>query len=443
VSDVTRSYGQRELIYIAISRLVAIPLFLGLKLISDDSIDLVLGALIVAAIPYCSATLWVGLSGVWKRIDPRIFVVADLLLLTSVLVADGGPASQVQIIFFVWTIAMSLLYRPRFVVICALLAMLFYLVGSLPFVIEGSGVNEADLRSLGLVELGLSWVGLVTYFVSDVFARRAAQIGELSIARQRLLADALSAEDRARRRLSQTLHDETLQVLLAVGQDMSAGLHGDTRMLVRAREELRDAIRDLREIIRGLHPAAIEHGGLAGGLDAVVERAGRYGEFAVDLRVDPAASGYHDSLIVSLVRELATNAAKHSDASQLSVTVIRGEDEIEIEVADNGKGMTEEARTTALRAGHIGLASCAERVDAAGGTLEISSGIDRGTRVNIALPIPPEGSQIAEAVGAGSKLPVVQGAATVPAWPDGEGVNSENGEQSETSSPMTSPGASS
>jgi two-component system, NarL family, sensor kinase len=295
-----------------------------------------------------------------------------------------------------------------------------------------------------LVELGLSWVGLVTYFVSDAFHRRATRIGSLSAARQRLLADALSAEDRARRRLSQTLHDETLQVLLAVGQDMSTGLHGDTRLLVRAREELRAAIKDLREIIRGLHPAALEHGGLAGGLDAVVERSGRYGGFAVDLRVDPAASGFHDSLVVSLVRELATNAAKHSEASQLAVTVVRGRTGIEVEVSDDGKGMTEDARSTALAAGHIGLASIAERVDAAGGLLEISSAPERGTRVVIELPLPPDGPRIGHALGSASKLPVPSAGATVRAWPEGESGTSPSADaQSETNSPTTSPGATS
>ncbi|HEX2128239.1 MAG TPA: ATP-binding protein [Solirubrobacterales bacterium] len=439
-----RSYEQRSLTYLAISRLVAIPLYLGLIAVSDDSIDTVLALLIIGAVPYCAVTLFLAVSELWKRIDPRIYIATDLVLLSSVLIADGGPESQVQIIFFVWTLAMALLYPPRFVIFCAVAAMTAYALASLPFVLEGPGINETDLRSLGLVELNLSWVGLVTYFVAEAFWRRAQRIESLSDARQRLLADALSAEDRARRRLSQTLHDETLQVLLAVGQDMSTGLHGDTRLLVRAREELRMAIKDLRETIRGLHPAALEHGGLAGGLDAVVERAARYGEFTVDLRVDPAASGYHDSLVVSLVRELATNAAKHSEASQLSVTVVRGRTGIEIEVADDGKGMTEEARSTALAAGHIGLASVGERVDAAGGRLAISSAPEHGTRVAIELPLPPDGPPVAQAVGAGSKLPLATTGATVRPWPEGEGAGGVSSDaRSETSSPTTSPGASS
>jgi two-component system, NarL family, sensor kinase len=293
-------------------------------------------------------------------------VPADLAVLGIAVAASDGPASEIQVIFYVWTIAMALLYPSRQVLACLLAAMATYAGVSLPFVIEGGGLAEQPLRDLGLVELGLAWIGLVTYFVSDAFERRSHRIGALSDARQRLLADALSAEDRARRRLSQSLHDDTVQVMLAVGQDLSTGLHSDTRLLTRAREELRKAVRDLRETIRGLHPAALEHGGLAGGLDAVVERAGRHGGFAVDLRVDPAASGPHDSLAVSLIRELVTNAAKHSEATKLSVQVVREDDRLRFEVSDDGRGMTAVARNSALGAGHIGLASSAERVDAAG-----------------------------------------------------------------------------
>jgi two-component system NarL family sensor kinase len=201
----------------------------------------------------------------------------------------------------------------------------------------------------------------------------------------------------------------------------------------------------LRETIRGLHPAALEHGGLAGGLDAVVERAARYGEFTVDLRVDPAASGWHDSLIVSLVRELATNAAKHSEATQVSVTVVRARSAVEIEIADDGKGMSAEARDSALAAGHIGLASCVERVDAAGGRFELRSAPERGTQVKIELPLPHRAAEGAGPNGAGPRFPRSATGATVPSLSEGEAGEAPSpvASQSAPSSPKSSPGASS
>lgn len=426
-----RVYEQRELVYMAVSRIAAIPLFLGLLIVSDQPIDTVLAVLIAAAVPYCFGTLWLAASDLWDRIDAWVLVITDLLLLSSVLVADGGPDSEVSVIFLVWTVAMAMIFPPRQVLFCAIAAISIYALASLPFVLEGPGINESDLRSLGVVALALAWAAMVTFFVSNSFARRRRRITALSEARQRLLADALSAEERARRRLSQSLHDDTLQVLLAVGQDLSTGLHGDTRMLVRAREELRQAVRDLRETIRGLHPAALEHGGLAGGLDAVVERAARHGGFEADLRVDPEAAGHYDSLIVSVIRELVTNAAKHAEASRLEVTVVRDRRQIVCEVSDDGRGMNETARDTALASGHIGLASSAERIDAAGGQMLVDSAPDRGTRVTIALPIR------ATAGPDGSHLRSANGTATLPEWSTGDGPGPE--ELSAASSVTSSP----
>lgn len=382
-----RRYEQRELAYLAIARVIASLLAFALFKVGQEPFDTALILILVGAAIYTTSLLALAISPHWSAVDARWFIPVDLGVMGIAMAGSGGPGSEVQVIFYVWTIAMALLYSPREVVACAIAASLTYAAFSAPFVIDGGGIDESHLRELALVELGLLWVGLVTYFVADVFHRRSTRIGALSEARQRLLADALSAEERARRRLSQQLHDDTLQVLLAVGQDLSTGLHGDTRLLVRAREELRKSVRDLRETIRGLHPAALEHGGLAGGLDAVVERAGVYGGFAVDLRVDPAASSAHDSLVVSLVRELVTNAAKHSEATSLAVQVARDNGKLTLCIVDDGRGMSEEARSSALGAGHIGLASCAERIDAAGGTMEIESAADQGTRVTVELPV--------------------------------------------------------
>ena len=223
----------------------------------------------------------------------------------------------------------------------------------------------------------------------------------MSEARGRLLADALSAEDRARRQLSQSLHDDALQTLLAAGQDLDAGTaSGETSQLERAREELREAVTSLRETIRGLHPAALAHGGLSGGLDVVVERAARVGGFEADLRVDPEASSAHDSLLVSVVRELATNAAKHSGAALLTVRVHRENGSITATVADDGRGISLANRQEALAGGHIGLASCAERIEAAGGTMGIDTEPGAGTTVTIELPaIAPATPSAAAGVG--------------------------------------------
>lgn len=381
-ADLIRPYEQRDLLYVAIPRTLAIPLFLGLLSMAGDELDAGIWIVASIALIYSLATLWSATSPHWARVDARVMIAIDLVAMAAAVVASGGPGTPAQSLFYVWTIVMSLLFPPRVVLGCAAGAVGVYAAASIPF----AAGDAATLRQVGVTELTLAWIGLVTYLVADSFQRRQHRIGRLSEARRSLLADALSAEDRARRRLSQSLHDDALQTLLAAGQDLDGGITGERGHLERARAGLRSAVAGLRKTIRGLHPAALEHGGLSGGLDAVVEDAAGRGGFTADLRVDPEAGGWHDALIVSVVRELVTNAVKHAEASRLSVQIDRRGDAIGVEVSDDGRGMLDASRDTALAAGHIGLASALERIEAAGGSMRIASAPDQGTRISISLP---------------------------------------------------------
>jgi signal transduction histidine kinase len=389
VSPDARLYEQRELVYLAICRVLAVLLYVSILLIEGEGFTLEVIVVGVVAAAYTSGTLWLALSRHWETFNPRWLIPLDLLVIGAGVAASGGPDSAVRVVFFAWAIAMALLYPPRTVLWCAFAAMVAMALFGIPFVVAEPGAAATeDLRSLATGEVALVWIGLVTFFTADAFQRRADRIQRLSAARQRLLTETLSAEERARRRLSQSLHDDALQVLLAAGQDLDAGLRGDRPLLERAREEVRLAVRKIRETIKGLHPAALEHGGLAGGIDSAVERAADRGGFSADVRVDRRASGVHDALLLSIAGELATNAAKHADADVLSVQLTRDERSVTLDVADDGRGMTPLVREAALSAGHIGLASCIERVEAANGEIRIDSEPGGGTRVRVTLPAP-------------------------------------------------------
>jgi two-component system, NarL family, sensor kinase len=381
-----RPYGQRELRYFAVARLAAMPLFSVLNAVAGTPIDADFTTAVVLSLVYGFALLWLAMSRYWDRIDARWFAVADLLCLGIAITVTGGPESQLRAAFFVWPVALSMLFPPRVVLWFAFGAMASFAVFSLPEVIGG---GETELRAVGTFELSFVWINLMSWFVANSFWDRATRIETLSDLRQRLLAEALDADDRARRRLSQSLHDDALQVLLAAGQDLDAGIRGDRAMLERSREELRLAVHRLQEVIRGLDPSAVEYGGLGGGIDAVVEEWARRGGYVADVRVDPAAAGDNDALLISIVRELASNAAKHADASEFKVEVAREGDELVLSVSDDGRGMGDERPATAVREGHIGLASCRERVEVAGGALELHSGYGAGTRIVIRLPVAP------------------------------------------------------
>jgi two-component system NarL family sensor kinase len=135
-----------------------------------------------------------------------------------------------------------------------------------------------------------------------------------------------------------------------------------------------------------LHPVAFEVAGLESALGAVADQQARHGAFACELDIDPSADGIRDDLVIALARELLTNAAKHAAASRVRVRVQREADAIRLEVADDGGGIPEGRLAAAVREGHIGLASSIQRVEAVGGTLEVSPAPGGGTAVAVTLP---------------------------------------------------------
>jgi signal transduction histidine kinase len=224
--------------------------------------------------------------------------------------------------------------------------------------------------------------------------RHEAEIAALATLRGRLVAENLEAEERVRQRISEQLHDGALQDLLAARQDLveAAGATGDAatraEMLDYAREGVERAVKLLREAVHALHPVVLQHGGLEAAMQAAADQAARQGSFRAEVTVDPAAAGLRDELVLSLARELLTNAAKHAQADVVQVTVARQDGHVLLEVADDGRGLDPEAVAAAPMAGHIGLASLIQRVEAVGGTLDLRPAPSgRGTTVLARLPI--------------------------------------------------------
>ena len=215
--------------------------------------------------------------------------------------------------------------------------------------------------------------------------RAEEEIAEQAAARGRLVAQALDAEERTRREISEMLHDGPLQDLLALNQELLR-LQDGGEHLDRARAGIARAIAALREIMVDLHPVAFEVAGLESALGAVAAQQARHGAFAYELTIDPSAGGVRDGLVIALARELLTNAAKHAGASCVRVSVRQTADAILLEVADDGGGIPDGRLAAALREGHIGLASSIQRVEAVGGSLTVAPVPGGGTAVSVTLP---------------------------------------------------------
>jgi signal transduction histidine kinase/PAS domain-containing protein len=232
--------------------------------------------------------------------------------------------------------------------------------------------------------------------LADAVERHAAEreIADISAARGRLVAQAIDAEDRARRRISEALHDGALQELLAVRNELYAleGRGGDDDALASAQERLTAILARLREVMSAMHPTMLHYGGLEAALLAVAEQEFAGQAFEAHVEVDDEAAGAHDELVLSLARELLANAARHAAASRVEVEVRREPGEILLSVTDDGSGLMPGRVEAALAAGGIGVASCRERVEALGGSLTVRSAPGAGTRAVALIPYIPESS---------------------------------------------------
>ena len=219
---------------------------------------------------------------------------------------------------------------------------------------------------------------------AELRAEVAALRAELDTCRQ-LVAQVIDAEDQGRRRIAQLIHDDSLQTLLAANQELIEAAPGRAQVQ-RAHEVVAATIARLREAMMALHPVTLEQGGFEQALGAVARQAARQGGFEIRIEVEREALGAEDELLLSIARELLTNAAQHAGAEQVSVALRRVGGELELEVIDDGRGIAEGRRDEALAEGHIGLASVHERVRAASGEFELESS-PAGTRAVAHLPV--------------------------------------------------------
>lgn len=372
--------ARREAVRVwALIRLAALPaIFVGERLVAHPSPRSdPFGPLLVAATLYALVTCAIAFAPRARQLPPQLLAALDLAFLCALTYTSGGPFSQLRYAFFLLPIGAALLLRPALTAWASLAVVLAYLAIALLYPADNAGDFELT-QALYLV-----WMGIVAVLIARLLARRAGEVELLAAGRGRLVAQALDAEDRERRRLASALHDDAVQNLLAARHELAAD--GD---LAFVQEGLDRTIVQLRDAIFDLHPAALDHAGLAAALEAVAAHAGRRAGFSWQVDVAPDAEGIQDQLLFSLARELVINVVKHAHASSVTVRVRRTPAELLLEVSDDGTGLDPARLRTAPLDGHIGLASATERVEALDGGLEIAALPGQGTLVRIRIPLP-------------------------------------------------------
>lgn len=344
-------------------------------------------AAFLAATGYAILTIIAATRGFRPRWLSRTEPAADFLLLCLLTVGSGGPVAEMRKAFLALPVAAAFLSRPRTVAIWAVLAVTAFLLIT---VLSPESRVDASLRS-GLVHsLYLGWAGAAAVVLSVLLTRRAERLAALADSRSRLISTSLDVRDRERRRLAQALHDEPVQALLAARQDLEEARAGDGAALGRAERALVGVVARLRDEISELHPPLLEASGLEAALEALCAQQARRGGYAVNLAVASRVASSRDPVTLALVRELLVNVTKHAAACHVRVEVMGFNDGgFRLEVADDGRGMTQDRRRRGALEGHIGLSSIEERVRARSGTVEIHSTPGAGTRVCITLPEQP------------------------------------------------------
>jgi len=196
-------------------------------------------------------------------------------------------------------------------------------------------------------------------------------------------AGVVDAADAERRRLERDLHDGTQQRLVSLAMNLgmaraqAATTEEAQQAIAEAHEEAKAALAELRDLIRGLHPAVLEDRGLDAALSGVAARMPIPVRVTTDLAGRP--SPVIEAVAYFVVSEGLANIAKHAAASQAELFAQRAGDRLHIIVTDDGVGGADPARGTGL----TGLARRASSVD---GTLEISSPPGGPTLLTVDLP---------------------------------------------------------
>ncbi|MDX9863518.1 MAG: PAS domain S-box protein [Anaerolineaceae bacterium] len=247
--------------------------------------------------------------------------------------------------------------------------------------------------TLSPVKIEKEW--LVISVIRDITDQKRIQ-AELAEVQHRLM----DQQEADRLMIAQELHDNSVQELFSLTFQLSElesdlALAGETALSERVTavsENVQRVIQGLRNLSRDLRPPALAPFGLE---QAIYSHIERFQEFhpliTIHANLTPDGQQLEERLRLVLFRIYQTavsNVARHAEAGQLWVRLALNEQELIMDIKDDGKGFTVPERWIELaRQGHLGLVGIQERVDAVGGKLVVVSSPGTGTLVRVTVPL--------------------------------------------------------
>jgi signal transduction histidine kinase len=194
---------------------------------------------------------------------------------------------------------------------------------------------------------------------------------------------AVEGQDAELRRIERDLHDGAQARLVALG--MSLGMaeqkfesdpEGAQQLVAEARAGVAEALKEMRDLARGIYPPVLADRGIGAALETLADRSPLTTTVSVDLLERPPAPVETAAYFVAA--EAMANAAKHSGAGRIDISVGRNDGMLEVEIHDDGSGGADAAGS--------GLAGLRRRVEALDGTLTVQSPAGGPTTIRAELP---------------------------------------------------------
>ena len=255
---------------------------------------------------------------------------------------------------------------------------------------QGPAAVAASLVGLGGLLVAAPWVtrGLARLDIVTarwlLAPRRHDELGEQVTRLETSRAAAVDSAEAERRRIERDLHDGAQQrlVALAMGlgtarERLEADPESGRRLVADAHEEAKAALREIRDLVRGIHPVILEDRGLDAALSAVVARSPVPVTLSVEVAERPSAAV--ESTAYFVVTEALANVARHAHATQAAVNIARAGDRLVVEVRDDGVGGADPG-------GGTGLRGLRDRVTALGGTMRLVSPAGGPTTLLVDVP---------------------------------------------------------
>jgi PAS domain S-box-containing protein len=210
--------------------------------------------------------------------------------------------------------------------------------------------------------------------------------------RRRLLERVVAAQEEERRRIAADIHDDSVQVMSAVGIRLE-GLHRlvEGEQVLNAVEQLQEtvtaAVERLRQLMFELRPAALDREGLVPALRTYLGRTGAEAGLSCSLQNNLVTEPPEAARLAlyRIVQEAVTNVRKHAEATAVTVTLDQRDGGTLVRVVDDGRGFAWE-NGVGSRPGHLGLSAMREQAEMVRGRLQVWSRPGAGTTIEVWVP---------------------------------------------------------